>query len=250
MVHALAAAEMLDAWERGRGRDTGDQAVLVLAAATGFPGHDLAALSINDRDRLLFELRRLTFGDELRAVVTCPECGERLEFTASISAMAPAGSPGEELPAPETFVVHHRGIEARVRPPTTDDLRAARAGDGVAGSRSLLLERCIQLRDADGGPLAHELLDEVDWDEIARLASEHTSLADVELDVGCAACGAEWRSTFDIAAFLWEEVAAFAARLLPEVHVLARAYGWSEREILGLSAGRRARYIELIEAGT
>jgi hypothetical protein len=32
--------------------------------------------------------------------------------------------------------------------------------------------------------------------------------------------------------------------LLDEVHVLARAYGWNEREILGLSAARRAAYLE------
>jgi hypothetical protein len=33
------------------------------------------------------------------------------------------------------------------------------------------------------------------------------------------------------------------------VHLLARAYGWRETDILALSARRRQSYIELIEGG-
>jgi hypothetical protein len=35
---------------------------------------------------------------------------------------------------------------------------------------------------------------------------------------------------------------------LREIDVIARAYGWSEREILGLSARRRQSYLETIGA--
>lgn len=53
---------------------------------------------------------------------------------------------------------------------------------------------------------------------------------------------------FDIGAYLWEEVDAWADRTLRDVHLLAASYGWSERDILDLSPARRGRYLEL--AGT
>ena len=37
-----------------------------------------------------------------------------------------------------------------------------------------------------------------------------------------------------------------AARLLAEIHTLARAYGWSERDLLGMSAVRRAAYLGMV----
>ena len=67
---------------------------------------------------------------------------------------------------------------------------------------------------------------------------------DFALDLRCPACGHAWTTSFDITGYLWEEIDARARRLLDEVHVLARAYGWPEREILGLTEARRAAYLE------
>ena len=41
---------------------------------------------------------------------------------------------------------------------------------------------------------------------------------------------------------------AHARRLLLDVHQLASAYGWSEMEILSLSATRRNAYLEMVRA--
>jgi hypothetical protein len=41
---------------------------------------------------------------------------------------------------------------------------------------------------------------------------------------------------------------ARARALLAEVHSLARAYGWTEPEILALSPQRRAAYLEMAGA--
>jgi hypothetical protein len=38
-----------------------------------------------------------------------------------------------------------------------------------------------------------------------------------------------------------------APHLFREVHILARAYHWSERDLLGLSLPRRRRYLMLLE---
>ena len=47
--------------------------------------------------------------------------------------------------------------------------------------------------------------------------------------------------------YLWRRVVAEARRLLREVHIIARAYGWSSEAVLALSPARRAAHIALIE---
>jgi hypothetical protein len=68
----------------------------------------------------------------------------------------------------------------------------------------------------------------------------------VGLHLSCSACGGAWDRPLDIGQFLWDEISAEAHRLAREVHALARAYGWSEAEILGLSPRRRQLYLELV----
>ena len=57
-----------------------------------------------------------------------------------------------------------------------------------------------------------------------------------------------WLESLDIGSFVWHELTAWAQRAMDDVHVLARAYGWSESEVLALSAWRRQRYVELAGA--
>jgi hypothetical protein len=64
----------------------------------------------------------------------------------------------------------------------------------------------------------------------------------------CPSCGHVWQALLDIVDFLWKEVAAGAARLLDEVHTLARAYHWPEADILAMSSRRRQAYLELAMA--
>ena len=243
-MHVLTAAELLEVWESGQDRDPARRALLVLAAATGDPIADLLAVSIPRRDTLLFDVRRLTFGDELRAIVACPGCGESLEFTTTVSEFSPVESPPTEL-----VTVQAGLLQASIRPPTTVDLFAIRDAQSIETARDELFSRCVESVERDGAPVKLASLSADEIAAIAAAASDDPGLSDLVLDLTCAACGAAWQSTFDVAAFLWEEVRAFASRLLPEVHRIARAYGWSERDILALSPVRRARYLELIEAG-
>ena len=62
-------------------------------------------------------------------------------------------------------------------------------------------------------------------------------LAEIMLHFDCPACGTSFDESLDLAAFLWAEIEGQAKRLCCEVHTLASAYGWSETEILSLSAG-------------
>lgn len=70
-------------------------------------------------------------------------------------------------------------------------------------------------------------------------------MMDLRFSVTCG-CGHRWTTLLDPGVFVWSEVSAAAVRLLREVDRLARAYGWSEAEILEMSAARRGAYLELV----
>ena len=53
----------------------------------------------------------------------------------------------------------------------------------------------------------------------------------------------------DVGSFVWAELHAHGRRVLREVDVLARAYGWTEAEVLALGERRRAAYLALAEDG-
>ncbi len=75
-------------------------------------------------------------------------------------------------------------------------------------------------------------------------------LAETRLALECPSCAHAWEESFDIAGFLWEEIEARARRIVFDVHALASAYGWTEAQILALSAvsRRRALYLEMARA--
>ena len=84
--------------------------------------------------------------------------------------------------------------------------------------------------------------------EISRAMLEADPRAEIILRFTCPACGHRWELLFDIAEFFWTEIAAQAQRLLREIDALARAYGWTEREIFSLPAQRRQTYLEMLAA--
>ena len=79
--------------------------------------------------------------------------------------------------------------------------------------------------------------------------SEADPLAEVLVDVVCPGCETEFVADLDVGAFVWAEVHARARRLLHEVDVLARAYGWTEAEVLALGDQRREEYLTLAVDG-
>jgi hypothetical protein len=125
------------------------------------------------------------------------------------------------------------------RSPNSRDVAAAAAtGDAEAAER-VLLERCAGSADLPAEVRA----------AVAQAMAEADPLAEVLVDVSCPACGEGFVADVDIPGFVWAELQARARRLLREVDVLARAYGWTEAEVLSLGDRRRGAYLELAEAG-
>lgn len=225
----LAPAQMLDARDRCAGLHPIDRALTLLRLAATDSERDPAYWPIATRDHALFALRRATFGDRMDCVVDCPACGERQDFALSADVlMAGLGAP----PAPENFV--WSGGTVRLRPLDSRDLAAvARAPSPEAAARTLC-GRAI----ADGFDPAKPLPAELEAQIEAREAA-----ADIALDLVCAACGHNWTEGFDIEAQIGGEVEASARQLLGELAALASRFGWSETEMLAMSATRRRAYL-------
>jgi hypothetical protein len=230
-MRQLTARALLLAWERGRNGHPLDRALLLYSIATPEDEPDtLADRSLGQRNAALLRLRQSIFGDALSSCLDCPHCGERLEFCLSASTLLGQSGTGSSR-------IEVDGL--RFRLPTTRDLaRIAQEGDADAAAQRLLLS-LIEAGQSVDESAAHPLSG-----RLASALEESDPCIDFVLDLDCPACGHAWTTSFDIASYLWEEIDARSRRLLDEVHVLARAYGWSEREILSLTEARRAAYLE------
>lgn len=241
-MRALLAPDIVRMWEAGRDQPPIERALSLLAAAgTGNSGEEFAALPVSRRDSRLLELRQRAFGDTLQAFAECPQCAGQLDIQFAATAIQMAGNE-----SPSFLDLQSDGIAVRFRLPTSADLTKAIAAGEIGAARETLLTSCVLEARKDGATIApNELPPEV-TEEINRRMAAADPIAEVLLDLHCPLCSYSWPALFDIASFLWTEIAAHAHRLLREVDALARAYGWGEAEILGLSATRRQAYLELI----
>ncbi len=245
-MRPLSVAELLAVWERNLLRPPVERALHLLAAANPESSSgELSRLSVGRRDRRLLQLREWTFGRRLVSQADCPECGSSLELNFTVSDIAGNSEPEETPGAEQPLLVQAGGYRVELRMPDSSDLQAIAQPVVGRDGRRLLLERCISSAKRRGKRIGAARLP----DRILRLVVERMAeadpIADVQLELDCPGCRHAWRATFDIASFFWAELDAWARRVLREIHVLASAYGWSESEILGLSAWRRQAYLEL-----
>jgi hypothetical protein len=200
-----------------------------------------ARVSIGERDRQLLQLRDELFGSKFEAVATCPNCGERLELTFGKQDLLAQGTRENS----EWQQLECDGVEVNYRLPTSADLLEVANSPGQA--RELLLERCVEAR-ADGVAVAASALPSAAVKLLGEKLAEADPQAEVQIVLDCPACSHQWTTVFDILSYLWGEIDDWAQRLLNDVHGLASAYGWSERDILSMSATRRRLYLELAGA--
>jgi hypothetical protein len=204
---------------------------------------DWAGVSIGERDRQLLQLREELFGSQVEAIAVCPKCEARLELAFStrdlqLPDIATAGGR-------ERRRLRSGGFEVDYRLPTSTDLIEAANNPGQA--KELLLERCVEAR-RDGVAVSAADLPEQLVKRLGSAMAEADPQAEVLIALNCPACSHRWSSVFDILSYLWGEIQDWAERLLHDVHSLALAYGWSENDIISMSARRRRLYLEMIGA--
>lgn len=238
----LSAAARLDLWQAAERRDPVERALVLASAADGGStrADELAGLPLGRRDARILALHAALGGRTLEATAPCPACGEQAEFAVDADALlARAADAAPQAP------VESSGFVVAWRPPDSRDVAAAaEAADAVAAER-VLLERCVTGASGSDGVVDASALPAGVRQALADAMAESDPLAEVLVAVSCPACETAFAADLDLGAFVWAELHADAQRLLREVDVLARAYCWTEAEVLALDDRRRAAYLEL-----
>jgi hypothetical protein len=240
----LPAAATLDVWQEAAGLRPIERTLALAAAAGGGTPDELSRLPLGRRDIWVLSLHEALGGQLLAASAPCPTCGEETEFE-----LDPDTLLGREESATVPVAVKAAGLTVHWRPPSSRDLIAASEARDVLAAERVLLERCVRAEGADGRVNAAALPAEV-RDAVSQAMAEADPLAEVLVDLSCSACGGAFTADLDVGSFVWAELQARARRLMKEVDVLARAYGWTETEVLALSERRRAAYLELARGAT
>lgn len=205
---------------------------------------DAAAWTIAERDRALAALHRRLFGDHVAAACRCDACGEPFEIAFSLDGLIRSLGQGEPPPEVEALLADGRarlasGHVVRAVTGVDEAAVAAIAGRDPEAAVEALAARCVE-GDTDDAPIPGDVLDRVhEW-----LAP----VLDVDLVGTCPECGARQEVAFSLEHWLVTKLAREHRRLLREVHLLARAYGWPLDHILALGRGERGALAAMVEA--
>ncbi len=232
-------ARVLDLWERAVGLDRWLREEALLDGsppAEGSVPADGPPQALGARNRALLALRTGCLGRAWPLRSRCPDCGVDCAFEVDSGALADGLADG-----PGAGWIDWRGETVEARAPGVDDLRAVAGEADVASAARALLGRCVP--DLDLSAAGEEEID-----ALGRLIEGFDPGAAVGFDLVCPECGAEWAAMIDVGEALWSELRVAAERVLLEIDALARAYGWSEAEVMRLSPTRRAAYLQLVEA--
>lgn len=215
-------------WEDALGRDGTRREEALLGVVPS---------SLSERNLLALRRYAELFGPSVELVGKCTYCGAPVEF--SIDAGSCAGSiaqdPGEKA-MPEWHELHAGDATLRFRLPMPADLHELRAMDDADAFAEALLARCVEGGLPDDARLR---------DALSRRIESLMPGASLSFSLRCPDCGGGWEAPLDPVELLWRELRLRAERLLVDIATLARNYGWSEREILGLGPVRRAAYLQL-----
>lgn len=194
------------------------------------------ALSISDLDAALLAVRRMLLGDRVQATVRCA-CNERIDIEFRVDEYlthhAPRTPPRVASAGDEGWW-RLDGGEGAFRLPTAADQLAI----SVHPEPLLELERrCF--RPANLSKIVRRKME-------AAMEALAPNLCGV-LEGLCPRCKARVQVGFDPQRYVVEELRQRAAFVFEEVHLLASAYGWHERDILAMPQSRRVRYANLIQ---
>ncbi len=232
----MNATLLLDIWEAGIARPGSRARLMHRAACEGAEAGETDNASPGERSFALLVWRELLFGPRMPCIADCASCGERMEFELQRTDLYA----GASYELPEFIEVAPPPFQVRMRRVRVKDIEEAN-GDAEA-----LFARCVvHARKKRTAINARDIPPSV-RDRIEEQMRVADPLLDMRLELVCAACSHKWSAPFDVAAFCWNEVERWAQRMLDSIHHLASAYGWSEGEVLALSARRRDHYLQMV----
>lgn len=224
-----------------------DKALSLLGEACDInPYSSLGRLSIGERDARLLILREWIFGKRLLNTASCPSCNEITEWETDTTQLHLQPLP-EEL-AVRTFNLEQDGYTIRFRLPDSNDIAKVMLHGEEEKAYRDILSACVLDANHNGSPVTTVELPISITETINRRMAEEDPQADIRMNIKCPACQQQWDARFDIASFLWAEINNWAQRMLREIYLLAKNFGWSEADILNMNPRRRQIYLQLLGA--
>lgn len=231
---------LLRLWERALGQppEARDEALL-----QGVSEHVLPVQTLGERNARLIDIHTRVFGRELALLSHCAQCGTVAQFSADGELLV------AQIPAPPDACTSHRlqvdGHVIEFRLPSRSDIAAASSTPSEDDFVLHLLERCVLACTRDDASVPVSTLPGAVLDALSQRMEALDPAASVSFAVECPQCDAQWDARLDVGQLVWQKVQTAAESLLLDIDALARAYGWTEREILRLSPTRRAAYLQM-----
>jgi hypothetical protein len=246
-MHIIAAEDLLNFWEQNINRTSIQRAIYLLCLA--YPDKkisDISGLSIGERDAKLLLLREWIFGPKLLNMADCPVCRERIEWETDIQDIR-LQFPGKKETSAKYFL-DIDGYNVLFRLPNSNDLSAIISAHDENSRAEKLLKSLIVDCKFNKEPCDFNDLPEKIRTILDQRIEVESPQADIFMSVKCVKCTHEWEIRFDILTYLWSEIDSWARHILHDIDLLARTYGWSEKEILSLSPARRQIYLEMVSS--
>lgn len=194
---------------------------------------------VGDRDYLMLQLRRMTLGENISAVLVCPACHAKMDMDFKVGDVQVERH--SQTAMIYTLELNQGGETRRIvrfRLPTgadQEDILGLDAGNPA----DALLHRCLV--DDGGAPLSAD-----ERSEVIEVMEQLAPKIDLELDITCPECSHTFLEPFDTTVFFLREMGMNSDQLLREIHLLAFHYHWSEADILSLTRARRRAYLALL----
>lgn len=209
------------------------------------------SLTIGDRDALMLHLRRITLGESLDCILTCPRkgCGEKMDLSLNAGDLILRPYCRPQLWHKVSIIEDGQCYEVRFRLPNGGDqeVAALQAVESPGTAIDLLLRRCVSSVTTDEGAIMDGIPRAI-YQQLSEAMAGLDPQAEIILKMICPECNHGFSAAFDPSEYLIHELTENTLdRLYREVHLLAYHYRWSEAEILGMTSRKRRRYIELLE---
>ena len=223
-------------WERGLARHPIDRALLLCAwARPELPGERLAGLPLGVVNAALLRMRARLFGPRIELQVRCEQCGEQLAVGLVVDELLADADQGDDRGEVDVGAF-------RFRVPDSRDMASVASELDAEAAALRLLERCCIAHPGTAVPALATMLGDVE----ARLEAADP-IADLRLAVSLRGvwarlgCRAGCRR-----AAVGRGAAPCGRPARRRCAALARAYGWTERDVLALSPRRRAAYLGML----
>lgn len=229
---------ILDVWDHCVGKNqTIKGASLASLAFHDAHTSNIENWSIEKRDVALFHVRKSLFGNHFNNITNCPHCNQRVEWELDFQQL---GIPSlESVPDNVEIPINTPDYHLRVRLPLSNDL--------FGKDEFEIIKNCILNFKEYQGEAIDKTIPKIIINQINYEFDKVCKASNITYLLSCAECSHEWQVFFDIVSYLWQEIDQWAKTFLDQIYMLAKAFGWSERDIINMSENRRHHYLNLIK---